>query len=168
MASTQEASRFGEGPMTQLHSHFRSVRKLNLEYVQRARKKMQRWESRRTEQRIYFLRTTRFPRQQLRRPNECMEPSLIAPTSVTICPKVHQPQHNHRRMDQLKHGTVVVKTIGGTSHKTRGIKQTIVSHGDMIPQNMFSRRRIGSCPFALANWQTSSPKVVTPETDGHN
>ena len=45
MASARDISRFGGGPITQSYMHFRSVRKQNLEYLQRCdvKKRLQSW-----------------------------------------------------------------------------------------------------------------------------
>ena len=69
-AASRETSRFGGGPMAQSYNHFRSVRKQNLEYVQRARRRWQNWSrilaraERRTEQRLYMSELRGFTEKQ--------------------------------------------------------------------------------------------------------
>ena len=161
MASARDISRFGGGPITQSYMHFRSVRKQNLEYLQRCDVKSckvgPKIGSCRTSNlaRTLLLRTTRITRTTVKmlhqrtkvtKTTSIMEPSLIEPTSVTV----HRSRHNHGRMDQHKRGIAVGKTTGGNPLKNRRIKEITVSHG-------------GIClKFSTAdNFQSSSHCVET-------
>ena len=161
MASARDISRFGGGPITQSYMHFRSVRKQNLEYLQRCDvKRLQSWPEDWLMQNFELSKDFTFANYQnhqttvkmLHQPTKVtkttsiMEPSLIEPTSVTV----HRSRHNHGRMDRHKRGIVVGKTTGGNPLKNRRIKEITVSHG-------------GIClKFSTAdNFQSSSHCVET-------
>ena len=64
-----------------------------------------------------------------------MEPSAIEAINVPNCPKqVHQPQHNHGRMDhgltcRINHGKVIDNIMGGDTRKTWENHSTTIGGG---------------------------------------
>ena len=72
-----------------------------------------------------------------------MERSLIEPTSRTNCSQeVHQPQHNHGRMDLINHDKVIGNIMGGDIPKTCGTHQsTTIGGGYLTSKDAFTRDR---------------------------
>ena len=65
-----------------------------------------------------------------------MEPSLIEPISVILCPRqVHQSQHNHGLKDHANLDKVAGKIVCGNTRKFRGITQIITFRGGNLGQD---------------------------------
>ena len=137
MASTRDISRFGGGPITQSYMHFRSVRKQNLEYLQRCDvKRVQSWAEDWLMQNFELSKDFTFANYQnhqttvkmLHQPTKVtkttsiMEPSLIEPISVTV----HRSRHNHGRMDQHKRGKVSLVGIPSKIVKSKKLPYLMV------------------------------------------
>ena len=73
--------------------------------------------------------------------------SWIETINVPNCPKqVHQPQHNHGRMDhglqEINHGNVIGNIVGGDIRKTCATHQhTIIGGGCFSTKGSFTRDR---------------------------
>ena len=128
VASSRHLTRFGHGPMAPSYTCITRVKMQNLEDMRKVHRRLQSWNRRtaraelRTEERFWFCE---LPDSQtavvmphhptdVTRTTSIMDPSLIKPRNVTNCTKqVHQPQHNHGRLDQdlkqINHGNILAR-----------------------------------------------------------